>query len=271
MKTEAYVDVGKVVTDHIAPVNAIMTISTATLLPALDFLRPHFPYINQVALLVVAAFLVLLSMKFLKIPKEWRGHPSVLLCAGVCAAAFSIGAIASTRHADQGGLAAATFPWVSDLQKTLLDIKNGKSDDPRVELKNIGVEWKAGNLLQASKDGDLRVVELFLKGGMPVTLSGTGNDHSLPYYVVTSNYPNAEEQLKLFKQYGVNLNDQSLAAYHGGILSQEPPNLYAVAKDRGHEDLASYLADLGVKTDGYPAWKKAKEERIKNSKGIQGF
>ncbi|MGE1002671.1 hypothetical protein [Ralstonia pseudosolanacearum] len=105
MKTEAYVDVGKVVTDHIAPVNAVMTASTAILLPTLDFVRPHFPYINQVAILVVAAFLALLSMKLLNIPKDRQLRPSVLLCAGVCAAAFSIGAMASTRHAEQGGLA----------------------------------------------------------------------------------------------------------------------------------------------------------------------
>ncbi|UZF16143.1 hypothetical protein [Ralstonia pseudosolanacearum] len=254
MKTEAYVDVGKVVTDHIAPINAVMTASTAILLPTLDFVRPHFPYINQVALLAVAAFLALLAMRLLKIPKDRQLRPSVLLCAGVCAAAFSIGAVASTRHAEQGGLAAATFPWVSDLQKTLLDIKNGKSDDPRVELKNIGVEWKAGNLLQASKDGDLRVIELFLKGGMPVTLNGTGNDRQLPFYVVANNYPKAKEQLELFKKYGVDLNDQSLVAFKNTNPATQPPNLYAVAKDNGNENLAAYLAQIGLNTDSYQTW-----------------
>ncbi|NMV37604.1 hypothetical protein [Ralstonia insidiosa] len=263
MKTEAYVEHGKWVTDHIAPINAIMTISTAILIPILDFLRPYFPYIGYVAGLAVLVFLALLIMKVLGFPKERQLHSSIVLCSGVCAAAFSVGAIASARHADQGGAIAASAPWVANLQKTLLDIKNGKSDDPRVELKNIGVEWKPGNFLQASKDGDLRVLELFLKGGMPVSAGFT--DQQLPFYVVAENFPKAKDQLKLFKQYGVDLNDQHLVALVHANPSEQPPNLYAVAKDNGHEELASYLAELGVKTDGYAAWKKEEEERKRNN------
>jgi len=267
MKTEAYVEHGKWVTDHIAPINAIMTISTAILIPILDFLRPYFPYIGYAAGLAVLVFLALLIMKVLGFPKERQLHSSIVLCSGVCAAAFSVGAIASARHADQGGAIAASAPWAAQLQQTLLDIKNGKSDDPRVELKNIGVEWKSGNLLQASKDGDLRVVELFLKGGMPVS-AGFSDGGQLPFYVIMNNYPKAKEQLKLFKENGVDLNDPQLAAFNNTDLSTQPPNLYAVAKDHGHEELASYLAELGVKTDGYPAWQKRKEEMQKKNKGI---
>lgn len=266
MKTEAYVEHGKWVTDHIAPINAVMTISTAVLIPLLDFLRPYFPYIGYVAGLVVLVFLALLVMRVLGIPKGRQLHSSIVLCSGVCAAAFSVGAIASARHADQGGAMAASAPWIAQLQQTLLDIKNGKSDDPRVELKNIGVEWKSGNLIQASKDGDLRVIELFLRGGMPVTLNPSFGDHGLPFFVVSNNYPKAKEQLALFKKYGIDLNDQSMSAGKGQDMTKEPPNLYAVAKDKGYEDLASYLAELGVKTDSYPAWKKAEEERKRNNK-----
>ncbi|ONU48817.1 hypothetical protein [Burkholderia cenocepacia] len=265
MKTEAYVEHGKWVTDHIAPINAVMTISTAVLIPLLDFLRPYFPYIGYVAGLVVLVFLTLLVMKVLGIPKGRQLHSSIVLCSGVCAAAFSVGAVASARHADQGGAIAASAPWAAQLQQTLLDIKNGKSDDPRVELKNIGVEWKPGSLLQASKDGDTRVIELFLKGGMPVS-SGFSDGRQLPFYVVANDFPKAKEQLKLFKQYGVDLNDQSLVAFKNTDPATQPPNLYAVAKENHHEELASYLAELGVKTDSYPAWKKAEEERNRNNK-----
>lgn len=260
MKTQAYVEHGKWLTDHIGPINAVMSISTAVLIPFLDFLRPYFPYIGYVAGVAVLLFLALLLMKVLGVSKISQLHSSIVLCSGICAAAFSVGAIASARHADQGGVIAASAPWAAELQKTLLDIKNGKSDDPRVELKNIGVEWKSGSLLQASKDGDLRVVELFLKGGMPVS-SGFTDGRQLPFYVVANNYPKAKEQLKLFKQYGVDLNDQSLVAFKNSDLAKQPANLYVVAKDHGNEALASYLAGLGVKTDGYPAWKKTQEEQ----------
>ena len=270
MKTDAYVEHGKWVTDHIGPINAVMTISTAVLIPVLDFLRPYFPYIGYVAVLAVMGFLVLLAMKMLGVPKNVRLHSSLVLCSGVCAAAFSVGALASARHADQGGLTAASFPWVAQMQKTLFsmnatltDIKNGKSDDPRVELKNIGVEWNPYKFIAAAKSGDLRVVELFLKGGMPVTLDGSDAQRSLPYFIVSQGYPKAKAQLKLLKDYDVDLNDPRLAAQYGAPPAEQPPNLYALAKANGREDLAAYLVELGVKTDSYPAWKKAQDAREK--------
>lgn len=270
MKTDAYVEHGKWVTDHIGPINAVMTISTAVLIPVLDFLRPYFPYIGYVAVLAVTGFLVLLAMKMLGVPKNARLHSSLVLCSGVCAAAFSVGALASARHADQGGLTAASFPWVAQMQKTLFsmnatltDIKNGKSDDPRVELKNIGVEWNPYKFIAAAKSGDLRVVELFLKGGMPVTLDGSDAQRSLPYFIVSQGYPKAKAQLKLLKDYDVDLNDPRLAAQYGAPPAEQPPNLYALAKANGREDLAAYLVELGVKTDSYPAWKKAQDAREK--------
>ncbi|WP_343586484.1 hypothetical protein [Herbaspirillum sp.] len=264
MKTEVYVEHGKWITDHIAPINAVMTISTAILIPLLDFLRPYFPYIGYVAGFTVLVFFSLLLMKMRGMPKGRPLHASIVICSGVCAAAFGVSAVASARHADQGGAIAASAPWAAQLQQTLLDIKNGKSDNPRVELKNMGVEWKPGNLLQASRDGDMKVLALFLKGEMPVTLNGTGNDHQLPYYVVKQDFPKAKEQLRLFKDNGVDLNDPHLAAFNNTDLATQPPNLYAVAKDNGREELASYLAELGVKTDSYPAWKKQEELRKKN-------
>ncbi|MDR9383900.1 hypothetical protein RJD05_05910 [Ralstonia sp. 11b] len=260
-----------------------MTITTAIFIPVLDFLRPYFPYMGYVAGLSVLIFLALLVMKALGRSKEKQLHSSVIICSGVCAAAFSVGAIASASHAPEGGVAAANIQWVAQLQKTLLnvnntltDIKNGKSDDPRVELNHIGVGWSQWGFLEAAKTGDLRTIELFLKGGMPVVLeenshllAGPGGN-SIAYYVVASNYPKAKEQLALFQKYGVDLNDHRLveqkdlsvdAASHGMDLKKQPPNLYAVAKESGNEDLATYLAEHGVDTTSYLSWKKAAAEK----------
>lgn len=283
MQTKAYIEGGKWVTDHVGPINALMTVTTAIFIPVLDFLRPYFPYMGYVAGLSVLIFLVLLAMRVLGRSKEKQLHASVVICSGVCAAAFSAGAIASASHASEGGVAAANIQWVAQFQKTLLsvnstltDIKNGKSDDPRVELAHIGVGWNQWGFLEAAKTGDLRTIELFLKGGMPVILgadshllAGPGAD-SIVYYVVSANYPRAKEQLALFQKYGVNLNDPELVKQNdlradptsrGIALAKQPPSLYAVAKESGNEDLASYLAEHGVDTTSYLPWKKTVEEQ----------
>lgn len=49
MQTKAYVEGGRWVTDHVGPINALMTITTAIFIPVLDFLRPYFPYMGYVA------------------------------------------------------------------------------------------------------------------------------------------------------------------------------------------------------------------------------
>jgi hypothetical protein len=224
-----------------------------------------------VAVMAVMVFLVLLAMKMLGVPKNGQLQSSLVLSSGVCAAAFSVGAIASAHHADQGGLTAASFPWAAQMQKTLFsmnatltDIKNGKSEDPRVELKNIGVEWNFEKFVEASKTGDLRVVELFLHGEMPVTRKGYNGIESLPFDVVQENWPKAKEQLKLFQKYGVDLNDPLLSSIIYRVsLTSPPPNLYALAKDTGNEVLAAYLVELGVRADSYPAWKKAQDDKKK--------
>ncbi|WP_260393088.1 hypothetical protein [Ralstonia sp. SET104] len=124
MKTDAYVERGKWVTDHIGPINAVITLSTATLLPVLDFLRPYFPYISYVAAVAVMLFLVLLVMKIRGLPRGAQLHSSLVVCAGVCAAAFSVGAIASAKHADEGGLLASVSHRIKTWQdQYLTDIK----------------------------------------------------------------------------------------------------------------------------------------------------
>lgn len=52
------------------------------------------------------------------------------------------------------------------------NFKRERSDDPRKELSNSGVQWEAVRLERAIKDGDTRTVDLFLQGGMPVSAIG---------------------------------------------------------------------------------------------------
>src|SRR5665647_1639819 len=59
-----------------------MFISTGILVPVMDVVRPHFPYINYVSGLVVLVFKVILVMRFLKVPSNRFIPNSLVLTAG---------------------------------------------------------------------------------------------------------------------------------------------------------------------------------------------
>ena len=268
MKTATYVKHGTLVTDHLAPINATMFIATGTLLPIMDFIRPYFPYINIVAGVIVLFFLVLFAMKMLKVPPNRVIPSSMVFCAGVCAVAFSVGAVASSKHAN--GFIAAKSEDARAIQSNLLNleiqtadinrkldgIQSGKSSDPRVELRNIGVEWSETAFYAASKRGDLRVVELFLQGGMPIHDIHSDKGASLALYIVNGDYPRQAEQFALLKKYGVNLDERN--AIQSRPEAAMPPNLYFYALESGKNESAQALASVGVKTYGYEEWKKNK-------------
>lgn len=239
--TQAYVEKGKWVTDHLAPINATLFIGTGVLLPAMDFLRPYFPYISHVAVVLVLLFALVLALK-LSGRRTGREMPTgFVVCAGVCAAAFGIGAVASERHAAQGGAVAAAMPWVAQQQRLLLDIRDGRSDDPRVELDRIGVRWDRQLMFEAARQGDLRVLELFLRGGMPVVLEA--GSQSLPLTLVQTNYPRRREQLQLLQRHGVDLRSGDLLERRGGA---SPPTLYALAVREDNAAGAALLESLGA-------------------------
>lgn len=270
MQTQNYVKHGTLVTDHLAPINATMFIATGTLLPIMDFIHPYFPYIGYVAGATVLFFVVLFLMKMLKVPSNRVVPTSMVFCAGVCAIAFSVGAVASNTHANQGGFIAAKSEDARAIQANLLSLENqttninkkldsiqsGKSSDPRVELKNIGVNWKQEEFEQASKRGDLRVMELFLQGGMGIYSTYSDKGASIALYIVNGDFPRQQEQFALLKKYGINLDDRN--AIQSKPENTTPPNLYFYAMEKGKKESAQALAKVGVKTDGYEEWKKNK-------------
>lgn len=270
MKTQTYVKHGTLVTDHLAPINATMFIATGTLLPIMDFIRPYFPYINYVAGAIVLFFVVLFAMKILKVPPNRVIPSSMVFCAGVCAVAFSVGAVASSKHAREGGFIAAKSEDARAIQSNLLNLENmtadishkldgiqsSKSSDPRVELKNIGVNWKQEEFEQASKRGDLRVMELFLQGGMGIYSTYSDKGASIPLYIVNGDFPKQQEQFALLKKYGINLDERT--TIQAKPDSTTPPNLYFYAMEQGKKESAQALANVGVKTEGYEQWKKSK-------------
>ena len=194
----------------------------------------------------------------------------MVFCAGVCAVAFSVGAVASSKHAREGGFIAAKSEdaraiqsnlsnlerQTADIGQKLDGIQAGKSSDPRVELRNIGVNWKQEEFEQASKRGDLRVMELFLQGGMPIHSTYSKEGASIAQYIVNGDFPKQREQFALLKKYGIDLDDR--ATIQAKPDTTTPPNLYFFALEAGKKESAEALASLGVKTQGYEAWKKSK-------------
>lgn len=274
MPKSLYVSFGKKVTDHLGPINATMFIGTGALVPLMDFVRPYFPYMNHVAAVVVLFFVALLVLKFVNTPANRVIPASMVLCAGVCAGAFSVGAVASSRHAAQGGYIAATSDDAKALQSNLLrleqqagDIKTtlnrieaGKSGDPRVELRNIGVEWSEDGLRKSSRIGDLRAVELFLRGGMSIYSSHDSSHTSFAVSVIANRSPRMKEQLELLVQHGYGLNE--LSTVQAKADPAAPPNLYAYAKDIGNEEAAQLLASMGSDTTVYEPWKAKKPKPV---------
>lgn len=60
------------------------------------------------------------------------------------------------------------------IDHTLQNVKKETSDDPRKELANQGILWDRNALKSAIKQGDLKVVQLFLDGGMKLSYVDVG-------------------------------------------------------------------------------------------------
>lgn len=270
------------VSQNVAPINTVIFCTTGILVPLFDFLRPRAPMLTYAAIAVGLVFLVALAARSLGYLKQ---TPAALLVGfGVCATLFSVGAVASYQHAAQGGVLAETLPSLQPLQASLLglhtdlkaandslnaqrilltDIKSGRSDDPRVSLQNMGIPWDYGKLVRASADGDLRVMELFLSGGMRVYDSGYGG--SLAGYVISAKVPDSAAQLALLEQHGFALHGTTAVTKTPD--ANTPTSLYALAVEVGNKDAADYLLTKGFSAADYDSWVIEKKRRHPRESG----
>jgi hypothetical protein len=93
----------------------------------------------------------------------------------------------SHGHRKEGGVLAEGFPSIRDaqsmvpllreslaIQKRVADsvdamarnVKKETSEEPQKELQNRGVSWRAANMLEAVRNGEIATVSLFVQGGM---------------------------------------------------------------------------------------------------------
>lgn len=114
-----------------------------------------------------------------------------------CFAGVGVGWLSFSQRED-GGFLGANLEIAREIQritgiieaqgKTIADIQvdtgrvadvleTGEAIEPRVTLSNLGIQWSAESFGEAVMLGDTRVVDLFLRGGMPAknAFPGTGD------------------------------------------------------------------------------------------------
>jgi len=74
----------------------------------------------------------------------------------------------------------------------------------RVDLQKLGVQWNSPSFVGAIVDGDIRTVELFLKGGMKLDLNYEGA--SAAVYALQPAANNRKAVMQLFLKYGFDPN-----------------------------------------------------------------
>ena len=259
------------VSRHVAPINTVVFGITGIIIPFFDFVRPRGPYLIFGA---VVMGLLFISAVIASRWSRWPRLPTALTAGlGISAALFTVGAAASYQHATGGGAIVSAIPSLQPFQdllvglhadvrtanekleqqgKVLADIRSGKSDDPRVALRNMGIAWEYNKFLEASKAGDLRVMQLFLEGGMPASQL---NGQTLAFNLIYIRAPHSAEQLALLEKFGTDLHGP--AAVSGSASDGLPQSLYVVAVDAKNIEAQQYLLKHGSKHEEYAAWTAA--------------
>ena len=114
--------------------------------------------------------------------------------------------------------------------------KKETSEDPRKELVSIGTSWSGEAFLEAVKTGDLRLVKLFVAGGMRIA-SATSQGRPLPV-MLALNVANAGEVLDVLVDGGLEINHSYEIA---GGLGPIKTTLLSRAIERGNADLVRAL------------------------------
>ena len=259
------------VVDNLSPVNTLFFFATGILIPAMDLLRPQTFFLAYAAGVAALFFVAIVALRLLGKPRPEAISKAFVTTVGLCAGLIAISAVASTGHAN--GFLASKSESLRDVQASLLgltaqtasinnkldsqlvkleDIRMGKSADPRVELHNLGVAWERAQFYAAIDRGDVRVVKLFLAGGMP-TKSSNRSELTAPAWAVQRNVPHIAEQLRLFQQFGFDLHDENAVGLPPDVYL--PSNLYGLAVEKKNTEAAALLAEDPKSVARYKGWK----------------
>lgn len=145
------------VVDNIGPINTIVVFTTIVLVPLLDVLKPWAPTLGAVVASIVAVCLVaLLIAKALGKPAKVVLPGAVLSVLAVCAGLFCAGAIASSRHAQEGGVIAGYSATVKSWQDAWLVSIKDDTGDIRSRTKAIEAKVDQQSFMLAQVLGSMR-------------------------------------------------------------------------------------------------------------------
>src|SRR5690606_2088970 len=125
---------------------------------------------------------------------------------------------------------------LDEINNKLDNVKKETSDDARKELQNIGVSWSGENFLNAVKDGDERVVSLFLNAGMR-SETAKSEGRTLPIMLALNTF-NPQEMLDLLLKYKLDIN---YVYEQHGTFGNMKATLLGSAIERGNVKLVKAL------------------------------
>ena len=179
-----------------------------------------------------------------RLPRTRRGllsRAAVVAAIAAVAAAIAWSVWANSRPSDAPPAAGVIAPQPRGMQKRVDSVKvesakKETSEDPRKELVSIGTSWSGEAFLEAVKTGDLRLVKLFVAGGMRIA-SATSQGRPLPV-MLALNVANAGEVLDVLVDGGLEINHSYEIA---GGLGPIKTTLLSRAIERGNADLVRAL------------------------------
>jgi len=149
----------------------------------------------------------------------------------------------------------ATADNTGVIKEVVKTLKKETSDNPRKELANLGVTWSGHAFGEAVLNGDLKVVKLFISGGMNPHIVHANYDRAVSWLMVRKKPKDTEEMLQLFIKSGMNVNAK-LDLHYGQTT------LLAVALKENHYKLAKILIKNGATATDLKDEYKAKLARL---------
>lgn len=149
------------------------------------------------------------------------------------------------------------------------NFKRERSDDPRKELTNSGVMWEANRLDSAIKQGDIKTVDLFLQGGMPLSPFGaiSAFERNKPEVVNLIIRNKSLFDVSRCKHFLSSLNPQDVLSgseHRAGLIEA------LCANDAGRAVAKEYLSDVQNRfTRNQAEYKREDAQRISSKECIR--
>ncbi len=237
-----------------------------------DFAQPIAPI---AAYVIAASMLLLVVLLFVRLAaKKWNETLSTLnyfsimsLVLGVVLIGFQNG----SEETKKSGLIASNVRAFSDLQKSLglVEKKLGKivkstasidrkmdnvkketSDNPRKELANMGISWNGESFVDAASQGNLKVLELFYKGGMRPEQMISAHNTSIVDYLIDHESSNTAKTFDFLISKGFDLKSKVKARIwvDGTGFKNLQMSPLGIAINKGKVKFIKYLRSKNVNT-----------------------